>query len=189
MEKSKQTKQWTFLNSPFIVTLLGGVLLSLISLSWQTIEKKAHLANEKISQAREIKKQIFYEYTHQIPASLYSLLKYKEREMWIRENQHKKEKARLKFYDGRNFVETRSIYEKELEAFYLKLSPFSTMAKVTAMFEDKAIGEKVKELRIVFDEMIRVKSREDFLKLYDKTNYIDGEIIPLMGRILHESYH
>jgi hypothetical protein len=91
--------------TPFVVTLLGGIIVTMASQLWQ--EHAAQLNFERLSWTEAMKKRrtAAREFANHIDGALYTLQVFKRREFWLRAHIH--ELPNFIFPDGRDFNEER----------------------------------------------------------------------------------
>ncbi len=128
----------------------------------------------------EAKQQLFVEFGDSFPVALNLALRFKERELWLEVQQHKKEKGL--FPDGRNFDETRGYYEKMLDEYLGTRSVDSMIAQIGAMFDGEFVKAKAKELDNTFDGLIKAEKGKELTKLYYESDDLYQELIVLMGK-------
>lgn len=156
----------SFLNSSFIVTVLGGLILSYVTNEWQQIDIENKTKQETLRQEYLLKKNILNEFTEIVPGSLFSLLRYKQREFWIESCTTIKKKTDFKAPDNRNFKETLAIYEKEQENYFTKRMPVTILSKIQGTYTQGEITESSKSLIDLFKFAVDSTSMEDFKKNY-----------------------
>jgi hypothetical protein len=143
-QEHSNSKFYQYLNSNFTVTVLGGLLLWIISTAWQS-----SLENQK--EATRIKERIYSQqmniinnFSQNFTYSLTLARNYKIREFYISKNINAKIKK--SFRDGRGFKETVLIYEKLLETYQKQTSIFTFKAKVAASFKNPPLTNLFSEI-------------------------------------------
>jgi hypothetical protein len=132
----RESKFIGFFNSPFFLTFVAGVLLTILSLT--VTAKISYLAerrqlNRDTLDSKIKTMQIFAEGIVQFLQGSYGMRK---REIWLKINYMKQYEKTLRYPDGRNFKETRNFYENQ-RILYNKLThPDSLCAYARAIFAD-----------------------------------------------------
>src|SRR5262245_48342134 len=71
------------LNSPIILTLLGGAFVSLLTLFWQDRNAQIQNERERERQLLDRKQTLMAEFANQIVPSMNYALNFRERECWL----------------------------------------------------------------------------------------------------------
>jgi hypothetical protein len=140
------------LNSPFVVTLLGGLMLSVIGsvLQYKIAEHERSQAMRTDQSQR--KEKVAYDFANEIPITLNVLERLKRREVWFIAQGFNHPTA--KFKDGRTFQETRDQYEK-LQERYLAQKPVASLCnQVAGCFHSVSVSDLAVMVNTNVDRMI-----------------------------------
>jgi hypothetical protein len=146
----ERTSWPTFLNSPFVVTLLGGIIVTMASQLWQ--EHAAQLNFERLSwtEAMKERRTAAREFANHIDGALYTLQVFKRREFWLRAHIH--EPPNFTFPDGRDFKEERTFYESTAQRLYGGASPVGLIALIQATFTSTDVQHQATALQAAFND-------------------------------------
>lgn len=165
----KQSKAGKILNSPFTVTILGGLLLALVSAlfthSVSQYDKERELALEQLR-----KKQAFVEaFTSNIERYLELTFSVRKREIFLAAWQGKPNPAA--YPDHRNFEQTRDCWEEEKRYWldHSTSSPAGLVYSAEILFKKPAAHEKLEELYSATDRYGHAASYTDLQNAYDET--------------------
>ncbi|MCP4367290.1 MAG: hypothetical protein GY797_04125 [Deltaproteobacteria bacterium] len=176
----------TFLNSPFVVTLLGGFAITLLTITFQyTSAKNERVRRHEIQQYNQ-KKDVLFEFANEFVASLNLAKRYKIREIWIAEKVHNKIKDD-NFKDGRNFEETRDYYQLLLDKYLAKRGADSFCAQIRTIFDSEQVITKANELDNVMDLLVGAKglnAKKELKMKFSEADTLYQELIEEMGREL-----
>ncbi len=172
-----------FINSPFFLTVIAGIILTIVS----------GFMTNKITRAAE-ERQLFHtklntkivtmnKFSGGIVRFLESSFDMRKREIWLALNQNNRNEPSLTYPDGRNFIETRNFYEKQLSE-YLKVPHADALcvhAKAVFSNSDEKLIAAIDELDTTLDNYI---SNYDYDILY--TSFENGTeqyeiIVQMMG--------
>ena len=122
-DEKQESRLAAVANSPFVVTLIGGLLVALIAWGLQTMTNRHE--NRKLADklVLENKEKLAYDFASSFPLSLDLGMRFRERHLWLEQQQQKE--TQDKFRDGRSFEETRKYYESSLDQ-YLSRSPVAS---------------------------------------------------------------
>jgi hypothetical protein len=182
-------KSWRgILNSPFCVTLVGGVLLALIS-GMVTQYNAEHTRKREIALEELHQKQRFID-SFCTNIEKYLALSYgvRKREIWINAWQSQPERDKQRYGDGRTFDETSKKWEEDAR-YWVEHSPGSALAVIYTgklLFTNPAIAKKFDKLANNFDLYGRTT---DFKILDENYDQIAGDlesVTSLMEAELHK---
>lgn len=184
---AKESK-WKWLNSPFMITVIGGIALSLISLG-------VTQCNANNSKDREIaleqlrRKQNFVDtFASKIEQYLTLTIGLRKREIFLAKWEKVPDRAPARFSDGRTFEETRAKWEED-RRYWIEHSPGTTPLAViyTAkiLFPKPSIVDKLDHLSKTADMYGRAREIPDLLAAYDE---VVLELEDVTSMLAKESY-
>jgi hypothetical protein len=132
--KARESAWWSFLNSTFCVTVIGGLLLAGISAFWQWRQAGAALERARIEREYDRKQTLLVEFAREFPYALILARDYKQRELWIAKHLGNAGDPNFRFRDGRTFAEGRDFYEKHREKFYRGRTAQGFAARIQTTF-------------------------------------------------------
>ena len=157
------------LNSPFTITVIGGVILSVLAAYFQWTLTENELIQTKKQWSYEQKKEVLKDFSGNIVHSVSVAYMYKIREVWIVENINNKTAL---FSDGRSYVETRNKYELLLESYLKGPTPEMLMYRILADYKSPRVIDLANKLLVEVNLMIDAKGdramhmvRESYKKL------------------------
>lgn len=127
-----------------MVTVVGGLLLWVISTAWQSSQENRKEATRIKERIYSQQMNIINDFSQNFTYSLTLARNYKIREFYISNNINSETKQQ--FHDGRGFKETVLMYEKLLENYQKQTSIFTFKAKVSASFKDKTLNKLFSEI-------------------------------------------
>ena len=175
----------SLINSSFVVTVIGGLILGYITNEWQQIDVANSIAKETRKQQYLSKKDVLSEFSEIIPGSLFSLQRYKQREFWI-EKYVKSKNDNFISPDNRNFNETLKIYEKEQEEYFTKRLPIPVLSEIRGTFTNEEIGTSSSNLIELFASAIDSTSMKEFKKYYSMIDEKYFSLITLLSKEINE---
>lgn len=154
-----------WLNSNFVVTVIGGAILWLISTYWQQDQTANQRDRQNNQQKYERQYALLTEFSADFPFTIHLARKYKTREVWIatqlkawrditpacmRQTSNiaiKKSTVSDKctalekstYYDARSFNQTQEIYEEALRNYHKRKPPYAFAAQIKATFSNPEI--------------------------------------------------
>lgn len=146
--KTSEHAFWTFLNSTFCVTVVGGVLLAVITAFWQWQQSNAALERARVEREYERKQTLLVEFAREFPYALILARDYKQRELWIANHLGDADDSNFRFRDGRTFDQGRDFYEKRREKFYQGRTAQGFAARIKTVFPSTSIES-------LADDMVR----------------------------------
>ena len=170
------------LDSPFVVTLLGGILLATLSAYLQYAFSTFQTKESIRSQAADRKEKLAYELANEFPVTLNLALRFKIRELWL--TQHKGE-TNATYADGRSFVETRSYYEQLLDRYLLQKPTASLCNQILGSFTNAYSAAS--ELNSNVDLLIGAPNPRETTNAFHRANVAYKEITKIIFTELNAS--
>lgn len=177
------------LNSPFFVTLVGGILLAFISgMLTQcnaTNAKDREIALEKLHE----KQRFIDSFATKIEQFLVITMGLRKREIFLYQWQADPGRETVHYSDGRTFDETRNRWEEEKRYWVEHSSGTSPLAVIYTgklLFSNPDIGKKLDLLAESVDLYGRTKEYEALDKAYEQILNGLEEVTSLMAKELHE---
>ena len=144
------------LNSSFVVTLLGGILLALVSAGLQNRASKSQRTEAERAEAAQRTERLAYEFANNFPMSVNLAYRFRVRKLWLDANQYGSQE---RFSDGRDYVETRNLYEALLERYLTNKPAASLCNQLLGNFQSSnvmtlaaSLNEKVNQLVLATNE-------------------------------------
>ena len=132
-------------NSPFVVTVIGGVLLTFFALVWQGCEASRRDAASRADARRARKEALFAEFAADFESSLDLLVRLREMELWLLARSHDTD-ARYPV-DARTFPEVRAAYLNLREGQWHRIkAPDSLCFRVCATFSNAEVRSAAAQL-------------------------------------------
>lgn len=172
------------LNSPFLVTVVGGVMITLLSLS---LQQKATESREKVARqqlAQERKHQMMVEFAQGMNQFLQHAPEVKTRQIFIAKNKNDSERDNLRFKDGRTWRETLEKYEVTLASFNLMKNPDCLCAQAAAVFEDSDLLKELVAMDRLMDEFMETDDPSNLSALSSAAADKLQQVMALMGKEL-----
>jgi hypothetical protein len=199
-ERSKPSPppaKYAFLNSPFVVTVIGGLVLSLLSLKLQArAANERELAQQRATDQREHsarmaavwdkKYTLMSEFAFGMTLYLQHAPEVKTRSIFIAENAGSEFKGTLTFDDGRGWKETVEKYETSLAYLNTLKCPDAYCAQAAATFATQQLLLELGELDSLMDKYAETNSSDEFESLTNLASAKLQSVIRLMGTELKE---
>lgn len=182
---SSPQKSWAVvLNSPFLVTVAGGMIITLLSLSLQqkTAENREKAARYQL--VKERKHEMMVEFAHGMNQFLQQAPEVKTRQIFILKNKNDPERDNLKFKDGRTWRETLEKYEVTLASLNLMKNPDCLCAQAAAVFEEPGLLGELSAMDSLMDDFMETDNPSTLLELATAAAAKLQKVIDLMGREL-----
>ncbi len=140
-----------FLNSPFCITLLSGVLAGCVTALWQS--RAAHNAYQRTVLEHELqdRRSSAKEFADNFGGTLYFLNVFLTRRLWIQA--HHAEPAHV-YPDGRDFASERAYFELIETKLYSHATPEGLTARVAMTFSSPQVQSSIGELTKTLNKMI-----------------------------------
>jgi hypothetical protein len=148
-----------FLNSTFVITLLGGVLAAAVSAAWQA--RSAHNAFQRVVLEHELQDRRIAakEFADGFGGALYLFNDLLMRRLWL--SSHYKERSHV-YPDGRRYISERTVFETLESKVYSHPIPESLADRVAVTFSSPTLQSDVHQLLDTLNKMI-VDPDEDAL--------------------------
>lgn len=189
--------RWAWLNSPFVVTVVGGLIASVISLSWQHRNAVNEAEQKRQESLRAEKMRAMVSFADEFPASLHRLYRAKRQQLIIKkfrpETTRPSWTATRPVYLGKTYAQLRTEYDALDNAYVGGRMPESFIAISKGLFHDPALISKLDELNREQELLFNVKtiaSDEDSMLLeghHDRCNELYSQILTGMYRELSGS--
>ncbi|MCH8342679.1 MAG: hypothetical protein IH983_01685 [Planctomycetes bacterium] len=171
-------------NSPFFITVIGGSLLALVSLVWQSNSDSAKQQRALVQAEIQEKQQLLESFSINFCQSLGYALEWKKRQFYIQKHpfvEGSKGAEPPPWTDHRSYAETRAFYEKMLIK-YLEAGAFDALcARVTATFQSDSVLQRAHTLDATMDNFVESKSRVEMSKAYKAADREYQDLIAVMG--------
>jgi hypothetical protein len=183
------TKTWMdHLNSPVVVTLVGGALLAVISTTL-TQCNAINARDREIALEKLHRKQNFIEtFASKIEQYLTLTVGLRKREIFLAEWAKVPEHATARFSDGRTFDETRAKWEED-KRYWIEHSsgttPLAVIYTAKILFPKPDIVDKLDHLEQSTDLYGRTTKFEDLVTAYNQVLDDLGEVTSILAK---ESY-
>jgi len=171
----------TFVNSPFVVTVAGGVFLSVISMMIQARSARAKEHNERLLLLQEKKHVMMVDFAHGMNQFLQCAPELRLRHFFLAKNKNEPDKSSLSFRDGRTWKETVEKYEAAALQLNKLKNPDSLCAQAAAVFEGSELTGRLRGYDELMDDYIETSSSEEFSSLSKKAASELQEVIAMMG--------
>lgn len=153
-------------NSPFIVTFLGGLIASLITFSIQHNSAKHDAEALRVKQDYERREKVAYDFADEFPLTLNLADRFMTRQVWLQEHTNG-----VFDEDGRSYSETRDYYETCLNAYLARRPAGSLCSQIAAEFRSADItffaNEVVTNISIMISATNKAQVRQGFQKCND----------------------
>lgn len=134
-----------WVNSPFVVMVIGGAILTYLAHTWQASEASRHDAASKADARRARKESLFAEFAADFESSLDLLVRLREMELWMLARSHDTD-ARYPV-DARTFAEVRTAYLSLREGQWHRIkAPDSLCFRVLAVFSNADVRSAAAQL-------------------------------------------
>jgi hypothetical protein len=185
---AKKGKAMDVLNSPFVITLLGGVVLALISGTLTQCNASAAKDREIALDLLHRKQNFIDTFASKIELYLNLTLGLRKREMFLAAWAKVPDHGAARFSDGRTFEETRAIWEAD-KRFWIEHStgttPFAVIKTAKILFSKTDVLNKPDDLDNSIDEYGSVTTVEDLENAYRKVLH---ELADTTSTLAKESY-
>ncbi|HKE95047.1 MAG TPA: hypothetical protein VKB34_12115 [Povalibacter sp.] len=165
-----QRKFLSGINSPFVVTLLGGMLAALISQVWQSRASEIAYQRTVLEAALSERRAVANQFAMKFASAIYRAELLKRREIWLREAASYQDKTSGKFPDGRTFDEQRQNYEAIAERYYATETPEGLVSTVLASYSSESTRTRATQLYELLDRFMQVRKMDEMKSLYATIN-------------------
>lgn len=151
---SRPKSPLAFLNSAFMVTVVGGAIVSLVGLIWQANAEAATLERLKREESFQRKSALLTDFSGRFLRSLDLATEMTQRRLWLAHTGRNGDRTKDEFPDGRSFEETRDLFEA-LKADYWKSGATDALcAEVRATFNSEPVMAGSRQLDSIMDSLI-----------------------------------
>jgi uncharacterized surface anchored protein len=178
----KGTSFLSFLNSPFVVTLLGGLMVAWATHLWQKANTDAAYSRSIVESSLRERRAAARDFADHIGSALYYSHVVKVREIWIRNAL--RTGGQDKFPDGRKFDQERAYYEASAQRM-LANSTESLSARVAVTFTSSPVQNAINTFNRTMDKfMSEEQSVEALQKSFDVANTeYENVILSMMNEV------
>lgn len=182
---SQQSLTWfKILNSGFVVTLLGGLLVGSLTVYLQNESSLKNQEKIRLQELIDSKHKILTEFSDGIIRSLQTSYGMRKRAIWLKLNQKKGNLDKLRYPDRRNFGQTRDMYESMRREFNKLRHPDSLCAQVLAIYDDPQVQDSVIILDKILDKYMSTYDYNELKKAFEEASNKYQEVIKHMGNSL-----
>jgi hypothetical protein len=161
-------KFWTpILNSSFTVTVIGGAVLALLGSLLQTQVAKSQKAEAVRAAGSQRKEKIAYDFANEFPSSLSLVYRFKTRKLWLAANQPG---STNRFDDGRNYEDTRALYETVYDRYITTKPPASFCNQIIGSFPLTHIHDLAVSLNLHVNDLIKATNELQVNEAFDIAN-------------------
>ena len=118
-----------FFQSPFFITVVGGVSLAWLPIEWQRLASEHREREAEATQIAERKARLAYQFAKDFPLSVHLAGRFIKRQLWMGDREA--QELNKPYADGRTFAETRDYTEKLVDQ-YLTLGPAASICNQIA---------------------------------------------------------
>jgi len=172
------------LNSPFTVTVLGGIILSLISLGLQYRATKEKERSDRFASVQDKKHAMMGEFALGMTLYMQSAPDVRLRGLFFVKNKGTDNKEALKFTDGRTWIQTVERYEQCLAQLNKLQNPDALCAKASAVFETQELITELASLDGIMDKYNQTSDSKEFNSLCRDAPKKLEAVIAIMGKEL-----
>lgn len=176
-----------WLSSPFVVTVVGGLLLSAITLRLQSNQENAREEEKRQQVLQDRKYEAMLAFTEGITDYLKKVKEVRQREFFIKPKLKIPDKSRIVFPDGRSWSENIIRWEHGMEHLYDKGSPDALCARCESFFETEEVLSSIRDFDTLMDRHSEAQNNQDLSELHTQA-VIDYQIVVrLMGKELKQN--
>lgn len=188
LKRQKDSRWWRVINSPFVVTVIAGLLLTCITIHLQSNAAQIEQQRSRRFQKWEHKREAFVSFSNNFPKAAKYAIDYKYREIWIVGHAKDKNRGKLIFgHDGKSYKDTVQSYQEFLTK-YCEINSDTLYAMVYSTFESEEVIIKARNLYETMNRLIAADFDEDVHKEYEVARIAYAQIIELMAREIKEYY-
>ncbi len=144
------------LNSSFTVTLVGGLLLAVVSSVLQNSIAKAQRDEAKRAEDAQRKEKLAFDFANELPVTLNLIDGFKRRDVWMIAND---DTSTNRYRDGRNFMETRTMYENLLDRYLAQKPVASLCNQVIGSFNSPQVPPLAESLHSNVNVMLNATNK------------------------------
>lgn len=170
-------------NSPFIVTVLGGIILWALSAVWQDMQADASAKRQQLENLFSERKELLVTFADTIPRTLMIARDLKKREVWIAANRPKSDQL---YRDGRNFTETQNLYEESIRELTLSKSPAALTAQIQALFDSERAISLAVEFSDQFETLVKLQGADANPQIRSLINRLNENYTALVAQMTEE---
>jgi hypothetical protein len=139
------------LSSPFVVTLIGGVLLALLTTGLQQGFARLEQASTQRKEVAQRRTTMAYDLANEFPMTVTMGYGFKERKIWLDARRYD---SKDHFRDGRDFIETRKMCEAYFDRYMAQKPTASLINQVMATFKGTHIHDRGLALNADMDALL-----------------------------------
>lgn len=183
-----QQQRGSFLNSPFILTIVGSLGVALITTIAQYNADWHRLESTQRSQRFQTKTKILDAFANTIPKYLEQNLSKRKREIYLHKYARKPKAERVPYGDGRSFNETVLAWERDRAVVLSHKSPSVLIAQAKAHFDSEALVPLNDDLSDAFRHFEKTDSPDTLSMLFRSIDTQFQKAIQLMSLEMKTHY-
>jgi len=175
---SPKPMDWVaFLNSPFVVTLIGGLIVGIVSQLWQQHASDLNFQRLSWVEAMKERRSAAKEYAFHMDGALYNAQVFKRREIWLRDAKT----PESVFLDGRNFKEERTFYEATAQKIYSAATPDGLVTLIQSTFTSLEVGRLAAELQTCLNNLTDATDLSALAAIFKRCNDSSDALVKAMN--------
>jgi hypothetical protein len=161
-KKPERGSVWGMLNSPFIVTLLGGALIAAITAFWETQSSYKEQVRALEQQQYQRKVHQFTSFSKEVQTNVTFYSKYlKDRQSWLREHKSTPAVERPLFREVYKYDEVVRAFDDDQKIYFEMIPLEGQFGLVRGTFTTCRVQEVAKELEKIWEEMRVEEIKQD----------------------------
>ena len=165
--KDRPEKRKFNFDSPFIVTVVGGILLGVFSTMLQSRIAASQQAEAIRSETIQRTEKLAYDFADEFPMSLSLAYRFKLRLLWLGATPYN---SAARFTDGRNFADTRSMYENLFDRYMAQKPVGSLCNQIIESFPSTNIDSLAVTLDANMESLIDATNESQVDTAFDLAN-------------------
>ena len=177
---SSSSKWQGIANSPFVVTVIGGLLLMILTTVWQRSHEDNQAALQKAEKLEERQYTTMVAFTDGMSRYLQAAPDIFYRKFFLAQNSTAENKGSLTFVDGRSWKDTVERYESGMVTLNGMPSPDSLCSQVSVMFRNTELVEAVRGFDLLMDRYVETYDLKEFERFQQEAVGGYQKVIDLM---------
>jgi hypothetical protein len=175
---ARESPIWKTLNSPLVLTLVGGLVVGSLTAQWQARLDERQRGREARAELRDRRHGLIASFATEIVASMEYARAYRDRECWILENAMRPD---ARYDDGKLAAETRQVVESLREKYAARPTGDALCARIRGLFPASGdIHAEANRLDGILDRFMLAQSRAELAGRYGDADRCYQDLITLM---------
>lgn len=167
-----------YMNSPFVVTFLGGLIIFALTSFWQHLERESTVKREQSERTYDRKYNLLTQFTTEFPRTLLLAKDVQRRALWMRLNRLEPD---AQYPDKRNFEQTRKKWESDQRELLERESGRLFGIQLGVAFTSSEVRSDAASLNNAWDSLMEAGKRSEVDREADRLEALYLKLVKTMS--------